>query len=386
MEHVSDDTSPAAHRDTSQERAVIEQLDGLTQRLRDLLQLEDGWDSYGGISPRRHLLEAGLRFVEPLLSVDIAPPHVVPTSRGGIQFEWHVGGRELEIEVVGPDRFELFFEDEGTGELVEKQVASRHLGQVVELVNRLKVAPESRDASVPAIRDASLSDGGDGTGATCPPSRRETRQCRWCGEPIPATMRPDSLACSKRCRQAAWRFRRGCQARERAVLPLCLAYADPPYPGLSRRYYSDHPDYAGEVDHGALLSRLQKYDGWALSTSARALPEILALCVAQDLDVRVAAWFRGARGAKSAWPLSSWEPVVYAGGRRVVSDQPGRDALQHVSRPRLTDPNRVIGAKPAAFCYWMFDLLGARPGDSLNDLFPGSGGVGRAWGVFSGAA
>lgn len=28
---------------------------------------------------------------------------------------------------------------------------------------------------------------------------------------------------------------------------------------------------------------------------------------------------------------------------------------------------------------WVFDLLGALPGDEFVDVFPGSGGVGRAW-------
>lgn len=41
-----------------------------------------------------------------------------------------------------------------------------------------------------------------------------------------------------------------------------LAYADPPYPGCAA-LYKDHPDYAGEVDHAALLRTLQdNYDGW----------------------------------------------------------------------------------------------------------------------------
>lgn len=135
------DDALIAPRDLEQEHVVDEQLKALTARLRELLQLEDGWDSYGARALQRYLVEAGLRFVEPLLSADVDAPHLVPTSRGGIQFEWHVGNRELEIEVVGSDRFELFFEDEDTGEVVERQVASRHLGQVVDLVNRLKATP-----------------------------------------------------------------------------------------------------------------------------------------------------------------------------------------------------------------------------------------------------
>jgi hypothetical protein len=30
----------------------------------------------------------------------------------------------------------------------------------------------------------------------------------------------------------------------------------------------------------------------------------------------------------------------------------------------------------------MFELLGALPGDELDDLFPGSGGIGRAWDAY----
>ena len=47
--------------------------------------------------------------------------------------------------------------------------------------------------------------------------------------------------------------------------------------------------------------------------------------------------------------------------------------------PPTTLPGRVIGAKPAAVCRWIFDLLGAAPGDTLDGLFPGSGAVTRAW-------
>jgi len=74
-------------------------------------------------------------------------------------------------------------------------------------------------------------------------------------------------------------------------------------------------DYAGEVDHAALIRRLAPYDGWALSTSAGALPAVLALC---PPAVRVAAWHRGERPARSTWPLHAWEPVIYHGGRQLT--------------------------------------------------------------------
>lgn len=49
-----------------------------------------------------------------------------------------------------------------------------------------------------------------------------------------------------------------------------LGYADPPYIGCAH-LYKDHPDYVGEVDHAALIGRLEAdYDGWVLHASATA--------------------------------------------------------------------------------------------------------------------
>ncbi|MBU2698870.1 MULTISPECIES: hypothetical protein [Pimelobacter] len=250
------------------------------------------------------------------------------------------------------------------------------------------------------------------------------RRCAWCKGPIALTARRDTVTCSKRCRQARHRFTTAVNA-DRPALPTTaapagrgrrLAYADPPYPDLASRYYRDHPDFAGEVDHEQLVDELARYDGWALSTSARALPDVLRICPA---GVRVAAWHRGAASfARSPYPLTAWEPVIYVpvgrapvddastevlrdgyapGGRdgsaAVVDDvstaQPPAvvDSLIYVAQPRRSDPARVVGAKPATYCRWIFDLLGADPhrGDTLDDLFPGSGGVARAWEIFAAA-
>lgn len=221
---------------------------------------------------------------------------------------------------------------------------------------------------------------------------RLIQACEWCGRPVMAS-RVDARFCSKSCRQASHRARVDRCELSALDRPLRLAYADPPYPGQAH-IYRGHPDYAGEVEHARLLSRLAGYDGWALSTSARALPAVLALAVAQGLEVRVGAWFRRRRPHLTARVLNAWEPVVYAGGRRVVADVADThdasvaripqlrtdDTLVGVTpRRRPTLPSAVIGAKPPAFCAWVFRLLGALPGDELDDLFPGSGIVGRCW-------
>jgi hypothetical protein len=126
-----------------------------------------------------------------------------------------------------------------------------------------------------------------------------TTLCAWCDGPIPARARRDAVCCSVRCRQARHRFLRAVGQAE-AVGPgrsLRLGYADQSYPGKAR-LYRDHPDYGGEVDHAALIGRLATYDGWALSTSAGALPVVPALCPPW---VRVAAWHRGERPTRSRW-------------------------------------------------------------------------------------
>jgi len=224
---------------------------------------------------------------------------------------------------------------------------------------------------------------------------RGQQRCLWCGDPIRPGSRRDSLYCGQSHRQAAWRFNTASsptRSTRRAAIDYVpsstsrrFAYADPPYPGLARRHYADHADYAGEVDHQELVSRLcSSYDGWALSTSAAALRDVLAVC---PVDVRVAAWFRGARQGRAFLPFTSWELVIYRGVRRRVSPigETRLDSLVHVSRPRLTDRLRVIGSKPAAFNRWIFELLGLLPGDELVDLFPGSGRVARSWETYAAA-
>lgn len=209
------------------------------------------------------------------------------------------------------------------------------------------------------------------------------RTCAWCYGPIGRGQRSDAVYCRTLCRQSAHRFKAGMHRRASTGVSMRFAYADPPYPGKAK-IYRGHPDYRGEVDHGALVARLvDGYpDGWALSTSAHALPAVLELC---PPGVRVAAWFRGERPGAHVRPLSSWEPVVYSGGREILTSPHEHrrvDGLVHICRPRGSDPNRVKGAKPADFAWWLFELLGALPHDRLDDLFPGSGGIARAWSIY----
>lgn len=162
--------------------------------------------------------------------------------------------------------------------------------------------------------------------------------------------------------------------------PLRLAYADPPYPGCAKRYYGHHPDYAGEVDHASLIDRLATYDGWALSTSARALRDLLPLCPA---DAHLCAWVKPKSGnqAKHTRGFHNVFEAVIVKPARLAS--PGVPDALTIDAARLGGSD-LIGRKPLQFCAWLFRALGAAPGDAFDDLFPGSGIVAAAWREFSG--
>jgi hypothetical protein len=153
-----------------------------------------------------------------------------------------------------------------------------------------------------------------------------------------------------------------------------FAYADPPYPGKAR-YYPEKR----EVDYASLVDRLVRSysDGWALSVSSAGLRDVLLLC---PKEVRVCAWFKGPRYTRSRRALTSWEPLIVYRGRPLATDRVQIECDGLVARGRFRAfPGAMIGMKPPAFAEWMFAQLGATRGDTLDDLFPGSGAIGVAW-------
>lgn len=204
------------------------------------------------------------------------------------------------------------------------------------------------------------------------------RECAWCHGPIPPTARADATTCKKSCRQALQRARVAPAGGAAGATPLHFAYADPPYPGLANRYYSDD-ERCAEVDHAKLVAELcEKYEaGWALSTSAKALRSVLAVC---PDDVRVAVWVRGSRKGVTYRARNAWEPLILWRGRPVrLEPQDTLDDVLIWGGRQHSHPDALVGMKSAAFAEWMFRQLGALAGDSLTDVYPGSGAIMRAW-------
>lgn len=123
-----------------------------------------------------------------------------------------------------------------------------------------------------------------------------------------------------------------------------LAIADPPYLGRAQRNYGPDaaasgfgggPDHSGRprqtdghpnasrwddpATHQALVNTLSDYDGWAIACPP--------------------------------------------------------DSLRHYLQWVPTDTRAFVGAKPAPWTRWVLDMLGYQSGDTVADLFAGSGAV-----------
>jgi hypothetical protein len=153
-----------------------------------------------------------------------------------------------------------------------------------------------------------------------------------------------------------------------------FAYGDPPYIGCAH-FYEENT----EVDHGDLVARLvdEFPDGWALSLHTPSLKTILPMC---PDDVRVMAWVKPFAVFKpNVNPAYAWEPVIVRGGRKRTREQ---DTVRDWVSASITLRRGMVGVKPEAFCFWLFSVLGMEPGDEFCDLFPGTGGVTKAWGRY----
>lgn len=164
-----------------------------------------------------------------------------------------------------------------------------------------------------------------------------------------------------------------------------FAYADPPYLGCGRLYAKHHPEaliWDDPETHRDLIAKLveQYPDGWALSCHTPSLQTLLPMC---PTDVRIGAWVKPFHVyKKGVRPAYAWEPLIYRGGRNKNPPTPPKGGKAITPKDfvsaNITLRKGLTGAKPPAFNAWVLDLLGYQPGDELDDLFPGTGGMADA--------
>jgi hypothetical protein len=156
-----------------------------------------------------------------------------------------------------------------------------------------------------------------------------------------------------------------------------FAYADPPYLGLGRLYDAHHEasrEYDDPEAHRRLVSRLcdEYADGWAMSLHIPSLRAIWAMC---PEDCRLLSWVKPFASFKPGVGRAyAWEPIIARGGRQIPRGDP---TVRDWFACSITLRKGLAGAKPAPVCHWLLDWLNFKPGDTLDDLFPGTGVMGE---------
>lgn len=74
-------------------------LDAVVRKVLRAAELPPDWNSYGASPPDLDLVVHALTLLGELMEQATPAPAVVPTPRGGLQFEWHTPSADLEIEV-----------------------------------------------------------------------------------------------------------------------------------------------------------------------------------------------------------------------------------------------------------------------------------------------
>lgn len=101
------------------------QIQGI-KRLNEVLSLLENWDSYGSPAPTQ---DAANTAMDLLTGIDIdyfVAPRVVPVSGGGLQLEWQIETRRLELEILSDGSVEYLTTDR------EESCAEGHIRTVNE--------------------------------------------------------------------------------------------------------------------------------------------------------------------------------------------------------------------------------------------------------------
>ena len=177
---------------------------------------------------------------------------------------------------------------------------------------------------------------------------------------------------------------------------MILAIADPPYLGRAKRWYGaggcgdgrgrnqadNHPDAAiwdnPETHQELLTELLARYDGFAIAMSVHSLSTYLDITGTDSRNgFRVCVWHKPSAITSGSRITNNFEPVLI----KVPDSRRGwASNAARVSDVLVANPPKVNfrGAKPALWTKWVLDLMGYTDGDTVDDLFVGSGMVGNA--------
>lgn len=113
-------------------------VQSVLDQITELSTLAEGWDSYGARQLDANTALRAVQFIVKRAYPDLPRPSVVPTTDGGIQFEWHTRGVDLEI-AFSEDRPGVYFFSHAGG--AEEEAPLEDAGQFILRLNKLGKTP-----------------------------------------------------------------------------------------------------------------------------------------------------------------------------------------------------------------------------------------------------
>jgi hypothetical protein len=83
------------------------------QKLRDMMGLKDGWNSYSAPAPTQEAIVNASRF---LMDVNILPSRVAPSAVAGVGITYRNGDRKVYVEFFNAGSAHALFADDSTQE------------------------------------------------------------------------------------------------------------------------------------------------------------------------------------------------------------------------------------------------------------------------------
>ena len=138
----------------SQHRVVVATqtslwMRNLSSRFNEVVSLPRGWDGYTGVPVSFTTAQFAAQMIERLCVSDVPTPSVIPGTDGSVQVEWHTGGYDVELDVLGPLEVEGYRLNQATGEVDELEIES-DFSQIAQWISDIALVRRAANVDVAA--------------------------------------------------------------------------------------------------------------------------------------------------------------------------------------------------------------------------------------------
>ncbi len=107
------------------------------QKLIDLEDLEDNWDSEGATPIDIDCIRTAIKLLAQITQNNTPEPYIFPTLQGGVQIEWSTKKVELEIEVINISTILVLFDKPNGEELEWEETIYENMPRLVNCIKQL---------------------------------------------------------------------------------------------------------------------------------------------------------------------------------------------------------------------------------------------------------